>query len=61
LRQYKAGSAGRNTKQVLIKVNQTQEKTYAQVLADEQAKAADIKANFSNLLEEAWLLISERR
>jgi peptidoglycan hydrolase CwlO-like protein len=36
-------------KQYLIKVNQTQEKTYAQVIADQQAKAADIRAKLFKL------------
>ncbi len=36
-------------KQYLIQVNKTQEKTYAQVLADQQAKAAQIKAKLFNL------------
>lgn len=36
-------------KQYLIKVNKTQEKTYEQVLAERQAKAADIKAKLFKL------------
>ncbi len=38
-----------NQKQYLITVNKTQEKTYAQVLADEQAKAAKIRAALFSL------------
>ncbi len=36
-------------KQYLIQVNKTQEKTYAQVIADQQAKAAQIKAKLFKL------------
>ncbi len=36
-------------KQYLIKVNKTQEKTYAQVIADRQAKAAEIRAKLFKL------------
>ena len=36
-------------KQYLIKINKTQEKTYAQVLAERQAKAAEIKAKLFKL------------
>ena len=36
-------------KQYLIKVNKTQEKTYEQVLADRQKKAAEIRAKLFNL------------
>lgn len=36
-------------KQYLIQVNKTQEKTYAQVLAEQQAKAADIRAKLFHL------------
>ena len=41
--------ANENQEQYLIKVNKTNEKTYAQVLADEQAKAAEIRAKLFNL------------
>lgn len=36
-------------KQYLIQINKTQEKTYAQVLAEQQAKAADIRAKLFHL------------
>ncbi len=36
-------------KQYLIQVNKTQEKTYAQVLSEQQAKAAQIRAKLFNL------------
>lgn len=41
--------ADEKEKEYLIKVNKTQEKTYAQVLADRQAKAAEIKAKLFKL------------
>lgn len=47
--QKKQVEANEKEKEYLIKVNQTQEKTYAQVLADKQAKAAEIRAKLFNL------------
>lgn len=41
--------ANENQEQYLIQVNKTQEKTYAQVLADQQAKAAEIRAKLFKL------------
>ncbi len=41
--------ANETQKEYLIKVNKTQEKTYAQVIADQQAKAADIRAKLFKL------------
>jgi peptidoglycan hydrolase CwlO-like protein len=42
-------AADEKQKQYLIQVNKTQEKTYTQVIADQQAKAAQIKAKLFNL------------
>lgn len=42
-------AADEKQKEYLIKVNKTQEKTYAQVIADQQAKAAQIRAKLFNL------------
>jgi peptidoglycan hydrolase CwlO-like protein len=47
--QQKQVEENEKQKEYLIKVNQTQEKTYAQVLADQQAKAAQIRAKLFNL------------
>jgi membrane-bound lytic murein transglycosylase B len=41
--------ANEKQKEYLIQVNKTNEKTYAQVVADEQAKAAEIRAKLFNL------------
>ena len=41
--------ANEKQKEYLIKVNKTQEKTYAQVIADQQAKAAAIRAKLFKL------------
>src|SRR3989344_1947050 len=47
--QQKKIQADEQQKQYLIKVNKTQEKTYEQVLAERQAKAAEIKARLFKL------------
>ena len=47
--QQKQVQADEVQKQYLIQVNKTQEKTYTQVIADQQAKAADIRAKLFHL------------
>ncbi len=47
--QQKQVQQNEQQKQYLIQVNKTKEKTYAQVLADQQAKAAQIRAKLFNL------------
>ncbi len=47
--QQKQVQTDEKQKEYLIQVNKTQEKTYAQVLADEQAKAAQIRAKLFKL------------
>ncbi|HEY0220713.1 MAG TPA: lytic murein transglycosylase, partial [Candidatus Paceibacterota bacterium] len=47
--QKKEVEANEKEKQYLIQVNKTQEKTYTQVIADRQAKAAEIRAKLFKL------------
>lgn len=47
--QQKQVEANEKEKEYLIKVNKTQEKTYSQVIADRQAKAAEIRAKLFKL------------